>query len=191
MDYSFLFNINKAIVDFYLVFGAYTLLFLIAKCFIKSGNLIQLDYLAVKLIAFLGIVYAIVFVLICAQNWSGFFSEGKSHSQYKIYGMYNLQFIVVLILTQFMWFKNFSDSLLLRFFMGVIFLIPTEFINQTFYSYQRDYLPSYWTLHTNEVQDNTSFILVLFAKLLLFVAILILFRIIQLTIKNKALYKRL
>lgn len=172
MKENILLILQILIVDFFIAFGLYSILFLLVSIFAKNAFLYKIDEESKKLISFLGIVYLVVwfigiFVFYLESN-----TVEKNSMLNRMFGKYWfgfwLQPLLWFTITQFLRIKRVSKNVFLRIIFSVFLIISIERYVIIITSLDRDYLPSSWTMFNDLGIYPTDFFLALLVKMIMF-----------------------
>lgn len=172
MKENILLILQILIVDFFIAFGLYSILFLLVSIFAKNPFLYKIDEESKKLISFLGIIYLVVwfigvFVFYLESN-----TDEKSSMLDRMFGIYWfgfwLQPLLWFSITQFLRIKRLSNNVFLRIIFSVFLIISIERYVIVITSLHRDYLPSSWTMFNDLDIYPSDFFLALLVKMIMF-----------------------
>lgn len=172
MKENILLILQILIIDFFIAFGLYSILFLLVSIFAKNAFLYKIDEESKKLISFLGIVYLVVwfigiFVFYLESN-----TVEKNSMLNRMFGKYWfgfwLQPLLWFTITQFLRIKRVSKNVFLRIIFSVFLIISIERYVIIITSLHRDYLPSSWTMFNDLGIYPTDFFLALLVKMIMF-----------------------
>jgi hypothetical protein len=151
VDFDFILHFIR--IDLILGFGWYSVLFFTLKLFkYKKDLLTEFDKDACKTFVFLGILFAIVWLLAVTVDFVVIMTEEeKTQFLNRLTGEYSfgiwLQPLFWLILTQLVRFNIIRKFLFFRILIVVPFIITFERFVIIVTSLHRDYLPSSWTIY--------------------------------------------
>lgn len=151
VDFDFILQFIR--IDLILGFGWYSVLFFTLKLFkYKKDLLTEFDKDACKAFVFLGILFAIVWLLAVTVDFVVIMTEEeKTQFLNRLTGEYSfgiwLQPLFWLILTQLVRFNIIRKFLFFRILIVVPFIITFERFVIIVTSLHRDYLPSSWTVY--------------------------------------------
>lgn len=140
-------------VDLIIGFGWYSIIFFTSILFsFKNEFLKEFDKYACRTIVYLGILYGIVWFTASILNYFiEMDEEQKAQFIRRLTGKYSFglwfQPLFWLSLTQLLRFEFVRKYLLLRLMICVFFILTFERFVIIYTSFQRDYLPSSWTLY--------------------------------------------
>lgn len=143
-------------IDLIIGFGWYSVVFFILKwCSYKEEFLLEFDKKACKTVVFLGILFAIVWVMLITFNYFVLMkSQEQSEFIQRITGPYAYAYfgqpLFWLILTQLLRINFIKRFFLLRLIICVWFVLTFERLIIMITSFHRDYLPSSWTMYTSD-----------------------------------------
>lgn len=118
-------------------FAAYSIGVILRRFFWKNDFLEQVDWLANRVVATSGLVYAIITVS-CVLTCFYLFGYQKQHP-----GPW-IQVGIWVTLTQLLWLKSFQRMILLRLIVAFFLMFSMERLVIMTTSFHRDYIPASW-----------------------------------------------
>lgn len=188
-----LFVLQLIQVDFFTAFGLVTILYFISRIFFKNQIIEKVDDESNRFISVIGIVYLILWFL-------GIFVQGYNLNEAeralflsRIFGNYNfgiwMQPVIWVVLTQLLRFKTIRKNVFLRIVFSMLFTISIERMSIVFASFQRDYLPSSWTVYSEIGIYPSNLFLSLFLKMIVFLVFVGLFYAVRNKFKRQKLQR--
>lgn len=174
-------------IDVLFSFGYYSLVFFILKWIsFRKEYTTEFDNYACKLVVYLGIVVALLWVFSIFYYYYFVADEIEVTSFLKrLTGKYTFgiwfQPLFWLALTQLLRIYFFRNSFVFRFLMSLSFVITFERFVIITTSFHRDYLPSSWNFGFSWLELSLSFPL----RILVFIIAVVLFKYSSIFIKNQ------
>jgi hypothetical protein len=159
--------------DFFTAFGLFTILYLFLSLFIKNPFLNQIDEEATKFISFIGILYLILFFTGTLIELNILTGEEKSYLLHRMFGKYWFGFwmqpFLWVLTTQLLRLKKVRKNILLRLLFSLLLILSIERLVILYTTFQRDYLPSSWTMYNADLPIYPSnLILAILMKICVF-----------------------
>ena len=160
--------------DFFIGYGLYSLLFLLAIAFVKKTWIRKMDETANQFIAFVGIVYlmawiATVFVLYYQNS-----AQVQEQMLHRMFGKYWFGFWLQPLLwfgvAQLLRYEKVYRNVLSRIVISLILMVSIERFVILVTSLHRDYLPSSWVMYNQTTIDTDYMLLGIFLKVIMFLA---------------------
>ena len=159
-------------VDFFTAFGLYSLFFLLLSLFIKNVVLQKIDNEMTKFISFVGAVYFIAWIIGVFIFYAESNTEEQNSMLNRMFGKYWFgiwtQPILWFLVTQLLRVKRFCKNIFLRILFSFILIISIERFIIFITFFQRDYLPSSFTMYHDLDIYPSNLILALFCKIIVF-----------------------
>lgn len=178
-----IFTLQVIQIDFFTAFGLLTILYFLISIFTKNTFIKNVDEESNRFISFIGILYLIIWSIGLFVELNILNTEDKSQLLNRMFGKYWFGFwiqpLLWVLLTQLLIFKMIRKNILLRLIFSILFIFSIERMIIIYTSFQRDYLPSSWTMHNDLNIYPSNLILELMMKItifLLFVGIFFLIR---------------
>ena len=139
-------------------FGIYTIVFLVLKRFpfFKEKYIFQkFDNAAITTVIIAGIIYLLLWIYHIIYFYQNANPEDIHNFQNRISGEYWygywFQPLSYVIASQLLWFKHFQKSTFFRLILGLLLLFNVEKFVIFITSFQRDYLPSSWSMYSDDI----------------------------------------
>jgi hypothetical protein len=175
-------------VNFFTAFGLYSLFFLITSIFTKKTFIFKVDEEAKKFISFVGIIYFIIWIVGTIVFYTESNLEEQNSLLNRMFGKYWVGFWVQPILwfsiTQLLRIKKIWKNVLLRIIFSFLLIFSIEKFVIMIISFNRDYLPSSWTMYSDLGIYPSNFILALFVKIIMFLLFVWIFYLFNKKIEN-------
>lgn len=150
-------------LDIFIGYGLYTLIGIIIALVWKKDFLKRLDCSANQVVGISGILYLMA---ISSCFIFSLFDSSRDH----YWGMYWVQSLIWILISQLLWIKKIRTIRGLRFIFAVLFIFSIERYIIVATSFHKDYLPSSWHSFTSPIQ--ILFGLILKAGIFILIAII-------------------
>jgi hypothetical protein len=175
-------------VNFFTAFGLYSLFFLITSIFTKKTFIFKVDEEAKKFISFVGIIYFIIWIVGTIVFYTESNLEEQNSLLNRMFGKYWVGFwvqpILLFSITQLLRIKKIWKNVLLRIIFSFLLIFSIEKFVIMIISFNRDYLPSSWTMYSDLGIYPSNFILALFVKIIMFLLFVWIFYLFNKKIEN-------
>jgi len=185
--YDFRFMILDYLISYcFFGFGIYTIVFLVLKrysSFKEKTVFLKFDNAALTTVIIAGIIYLLLWIYHIIYFYQNANPEDIHNFQNRISGKYWygywFQPLSYVIASQLLWFKHFQISTFFRLILGLLLLFNVEKFVIFITSLQRDYLPSSWSMYSDDIFG------ILFLDGFLKTLIFVFFAVIVYFLKNK------
>ncbi|MDA6069377.1 hypothetical protein NJT12_07075 [Flavobacterium sp. AC] len=191
MTERIIFTLQAIQIDFFTAFGLLTILYFVLSIFTKNEFIKNVDEESSRFIIFLGIVYLIIWSVGLCVELKHLDAEDKFNLLNRMFGKYWFGFwiqpLLWVLITQLLRFEKIRKNTLVRLLFSVllIFSIEKMIIIQT--SFQRDYLPSTWTMYNDLDIYPSNLIVELIMKITIFLLFVRIFTLITRKLNNSNL----
>lgn len=173
MKENILLLLQIIIVDFFIAFGLYSMLFLLVSIFTKKPILQKVDEEATQFISFIGVIYFSLFIIGIFIFYKENNLEEQNSMLNRMFGKYWfgfwLQPILWFAITQLLRIKRISKSIILRIIFSFLLIVSIERFVILTTALHRDYLPSSYRMYNDlDIIYPSNFFLSLIMKIVMF-----------------------
>lgn len=188
MTERIIFTLQAIQIDFFTAFGLLTILYFIFSIFTKNQFIKNVDEESSRFITFLGIVYLIIWSVGLYIELKILDAEDKFNLLNRMFGKYWFGFwiqpLLWVLITQLLRFEKIRKNILLRLLFSVLLIFSIEKMVIIYTSFQRDYLPSSWTMYNDLDIYTSNLILELIMKIAIFLLFVKIFTVITKKLNN-------